>query len=716
MLKNLPMFELFKKKNILILMGMTIFLVVPIFVFAQDQGGLASPAQVGLQGAADLPGQAGLALASTDIRIIVARIIRVALGFLGIVAIVLILYGGYMYMTAAGNEERITTARKILINAVIGLAIILSALAIVQFVIRALTRDVTAPPIPPRAAAPRVGGGALGSGIIESHFPMRGATEVARNTRIVITFKQPIDPGSLANTTAQDAQGQPKYFDEFDDDGDGETDRRTPVPDLTLRTNAIQILRTADISDSVRESDVERYLGSLDEDAPQTDVLVSFTNDLRTFVFTPVERDNHSQRVFFGSATENTGYTVYLCGTATASPNANCAQDGLRLLASGASAFQGYFRDYQWSFEVGTFLDVTPPKIRSVIPGPDATRDGAQVEDRPDQPRNVMLQVNFNEAILPTVASGQTVIASGSSPPPTRGSGIAPGTYDIMRVLAASEFVSGGWEIGNQYRTSEFVSQDLCGRNSCGEDVFCLPEDAAVEVQVRTATLSPAGGPASAGVFDGIEDIAGNALDGNGDGVAQGPGDYSATTFFDRNDAESQGADNARWGFFTTDTILLGSALITATAPQTTLGDPTAGVALNLPLEMQFNRAMAMMTLNSRALNLAGTDAITGGVWDSWWTVEGENFEGDAQNMYGRGLARVLHGGLWEETDYISTATSGVRDLYQNCFYPGAGAGVVTGDTTTTCPATTARPYCCNGQACSPDDPSTESVCNACGF
>lgn len=672
------------------------FLVVPVLALAQVS--------------ADVE---GLALPSTDIRIIVANIIRIALGFLGIVALVLILYGGYMYMTAAGNEERITTARKILINAVIGLAIILSALAIVQFVIRALTRDVTAPPIPPRAAAPRVGGGALGSGIIESHYPMRGATEVARNTRIVISFKQPIDPASLAVTTAQDAQGQPKYFDAFDDDGDGETDRRTPVPDLTLRTSAIQILRTADISDSVRESDLERYLGSLDEDAPQTDVLVSFTNDLRTFVFTPVTRDNHSTRVFFGSATENTGYTVYLCGTA--SPNANCAQGGLRLLASGASAFQGYFRDYQWSFEVGTFLDVTPPKIRSVIPGPDNGRDGAQVEDRPDQPRNVMLQVNFNEAILPTVASGSTTVTAGGTRP-TLGPAISPGTYQIMQVSANSEFVAGRWDIGNQYRTSEFISRDLCGRNSCGEEVFCLPENAAVEAQVRAATLSPSGGPASAGVFDGIEDIAGNSLDGNSDGAAQGPGEYGATTFFDRNDAVSSGADNARWGFFTSDTILLGSALIEGTAPETTLDAPTAGTPMSAPVEMNFSRAMAMMTLNSRALNLAGTDAVTGGIWDSWWTVEGENFEGDAQNMYGRGLARLLHGGLWEETDYISAATSQVRDLYQNCFYPGAGAGIVTGDSTTKCPATTALPYCCNGQACNPEDPATAGICNACGF
>lgn len=679
----------------IVVFAVGLFLILPAFALAQ----VSSEVE-------------GLALSATDPRIIVAKIIRVALSFVGIVAVVLIIYGGYLWMTAAGNEERIAQAKKVLTNAVIGLVIIMAALAIVQFVIRALTRDLIAPPLPPPSAAPpRVGGGALGSGIIESHYPMRGARDVARNTRIVITFKEPIDPASLANTAARDGAGNPKYFDEVDAGGGNII--RTPVPDLTLRTDAVQIIKTADITDSVRASDAARYLGSLAEDAQSTDVLVSFTNDLRTFVFTPVQRENHSTRVFFGSAAENVDYTVYLCGTV--SSRGNCSEDGIRLFTTRQSAFLGYFNDYQWSFEVGTFLDLTPPKIRSVIPFPDNVADGAQIEDRPDAPRNVMVQVNFNEAILPTVASGSTTVTEGGTRP-TLGPGISPGTYQIMQVKAESEFVAGGWEIGNQYRTSEFVSRDLCGRNSCGEDVFCLPEDAAVQVQVRAATLSDFGGPASSGLFDGIEDIAGNSFDGNGDGVAQGQGDLGAATFFDRNAATSAGADNARWGFFTSDTILLGSAIIDSTAPETTLDTATAGAAMSAPVEMNFSRAMAMSTLNSRALNLSGTDTVTGGIWDSWWTVEGENSAGDESHIYGQGLARILHGGLWEETDYISAATSGVRDLFQNCYYPGAGAGIVTGSGTTSCLATNAQPYCCNGQACNPDDPATASICNACGF
>ena len=90
--------------------------------------------------------QDDIGLPATDIRTIAANIIRVALGLLGIVALCLILYGGYVWMTAGGDEERIGQAKKILVNSVIGLIIILSAYAIVSFVISKLLSATTGLP------------------------------------------------------------------------------------------------------------------------------------------------------------------------------------------------------------------------------------------------------------------------------------------------------------------------------------------------------------------------------------------------------------------------------------------------------------------------------------------------------------------------------------------------------------------------------------------
>ena len=77
-------------------------------------------------------------LEPTDIRYSIANIIRLSLGFLGVGALILMLYAGFMWMTSAGNEDKVRQAKKILWGAIIGLAIILSAFAITTFVIRNL--------------------------------------------------------------------------------------------------------------------------------------------------------------------------------------------------------------------------------------------------------------------------------------------------------------------------------------------------------------------------------------------------------------------------------------------------------------------------------------------------------------------------------------------------------------------------------------------------
>ncbi|MBI2050507.1 MAG: Ig-like domain-containing protein [Parcubacteria group bacterium] len=74
-----------------------------------------------------------------DVKSIAATIINVAFGFLGIVAVIVIMYAGYLWMTASGNEEQISRAKSILRNAVIGLVIILSSWAIAAFVISRLS-------------------------------------------------------------------------------------------------------------------------------------------------------------------------------------------------------------------------------------------------------------------------------------------------------------------------------------------------------------------------------------------------------------------------------------------------------------------------------------------------------------------------------------------------------------------------------------------------
>lgn len=88
----------------------------------------------------------GSGLSSDDPRTIVTRIINVTLGLLGIIATVLILYAGFLWMTAGGNDEKVDKAKSILTASVIGLIIILSAYAISRYVLSSLYSATTGTP------------------------------------------------------------------------------------------------------------------------------------------------------------------------------------------------------------------------------------------------------------------------------------------------------------------------------------------------------------------------------------------------------------------------------------------------------------------------------------------------------------------------------------------------------------------------------------------
>lgn len=54
---------------------------------------------------------------------------------LGVIAVFAIIYGGYLYMTAAGNPEQVDKAKKVLIYAIIGIVVALLTVAILQYLV-----------------------------------------------------------------------------------------------------------------------------------------------------------------------------------------------------------------------------------------------------------------------------------------------------------------------------------------------------------------------------------------------------------------------------------------------------------------------------------------------------------------------------------------------------------------------------------------------------
>lgn len=72
---------------------------------------------------------------TVNLAVTISLIIKIILGFLGVIFVILLIYAGFVWMTSAGNEEKISKAKKTIITAIIGLAIVLSAYIITLFVL-----------------------------------------------------------------------------------------------------------------------------------------------------------------------------------------------------------------------------------------------------------------------------------------------------------------------------------------------------------------------------------------------------------------------------------------------------------------------------------------------------------------------------------------------------------------------------------------------------
>jgi hypothetical protein len=80
----------------------------------------------------------GLAAERTLPQLIV-DVVQLMLIFAGAVAVIFVIIGGYLYITAGGNEEQSEKGKKSLINAIIGIVIIIMSYAIINVVQNTIT-------------------------------------------------------------------------------------------------------------------------------------------------------------------------------------------------------------------------------------------------------------------------------------------------------------------------------------------------------------------------------------------------------------------------------------------------------------------------------------------------------------------------------------------------------------------------------------------------
>jgi len=310
-----------RKTTIVFLTLVVLFLALAPAVFAQTL-------DVGLQ-YGEYTG-----LSSQDIRISIMKIVRAALGFLGVLVIVIILYGGFIWMTSGGNPEKIDKAKKILTNALIGLIIILSAFSIVWFIISMLEGALRGPGGP----SWREGDDGcencniLGNGVLESVYPYPLQEDVPRNTSIIVTFKVEMDPSTIIDdTNASGVYG----------------DCTGTAPDVVCDTIA-----TTDDEPNIKIHPYNQQAGDLGQSnyIAADEVIAIKSNDSRTFTFKPNDYLD-----------ADTWYRVRLEGQIK-QPN-------------GEAAFGSLGRYFAWRFLVGNYLDLDPPEISTVFPQPDNEPD-----------------------------------------------------------------------------------------------------------------------------------------------------------------------------------------------------------------------------------------------------------------------------------------------------------------------------------------------------
>ncbi len=567
--------------------------------------------------------QAAGVQSQADLPTIIGRIINIFLGFLGIIFLILMLYAGYQWMTAGGDAEKVQKAQGTIRNAIIGLILIVSAFAITNFIIGFFAGQGGGGGILPPLTSGQVSislpssSGSLGAGIIESHYPERDATGVPRNTKIIITFKQPIYPGSFISGWTEAASNTV----------------------TGLNSDVVKVYRTG-------------QGGGPSTALSSSQASVSYTADHRTYVIRPVD--------YLGSPTVNVDYQVDLSG----------GTNGVQLDETSGNthpaAFSGSFSSgYSWDFQVSTQVDLTPPTITAVVP-----------ESGTDNFRNIVIQFYFSKPMDPTSVTGK--VPGFSNLEVLSGSGGAPPTTPVP----------GEFRISNHYQTVEFVTTALCGTNSCGREVYCLPANAAIQVTAHAADVDSTSPPQAiftSNGYNGAVSVAGNSLDGNANGQAEG-----------------RPADDFVWGFGTNDTIKLTPPQVVATTPD---ADPSAGTDSNVPLdqavEAQFDTLLQPSTVNSDNVKLSahGKDETNP---DTFWFAAGlrlVNADGTAYDpnatpptVPAGATISITHrpflpsgNGVSNLNLYDPYLLSGIQDSYQNCFNPAGACGGGTGKGTPNC-------------------------------
>lgn len=300
-------------------------------------------------------------LANDDPRVIIARIISIILTFLGVLALVLIIYAGFLWMTSGGEEDKVSRAKSVLKNAIIGLLIIFSSWALTNFIINRLGLASVGPGgnINQSTTAPSVFGlGAIGACSVESVYPESNQKNVPRNTSIIATFKEAVDVNGLCVDTS------------------GVACTCNNANCNLINPDIIRIYQS-DLGDAC-----VNFCPAPDANTNVTQVMMNVSSDYKILLLTPL--------TYLGSENSVTRHNVKFTSSLKKT--------------NGDSMFETCStNELLWGFEISTLLDLTPPEVlaSSLFPFPDQTRDASSITTSASKARGEILVNDCPNAYMP---------------------------------------------------------------------------------------------------------------------------------------------------------------------------------------------------------------------------------------------------------------------------------------------------------------------------
>ncbi|MBI4426803.1 MAG: Ig-like domain-containing protein [Candidatus Kerfeldbacteria bacterium] len=361
---------------------------------------------------ADIGGSVGLGTA--DLRNVVFNVIRWVLGILALVAVSYIIYGGFIWLTAAGNPERIQKAKRIIINAVIGLVIVLLAFAIVSFVVRAIQGSsgddgdgtpITCPPICP----PPDVGLEIRSITTDCGNPPDFRHDVFLCSAVNVVFNHLLNGSSVKSAVEASPPAVKLKIEKCLDD---DSDPCDSVEDPPSGPIANQVFTDATPSRTQAE-----WVARLDPNNPGKNL--TFFHVQQNF-----EADTWYRMTIPKTIGDVQGNTLSGC------------RENLADL-DGIDDCQNKGTHYEWRFQTGTRVDTTAPRVSTAYPDIRYLTQPAFDPDR-NVVRTPIISIRYDQAVLPPTQVELIAFDANAPPDPatglggTLGAAVNPANYTVV--------------------------------------------------------------------------------------------------------------------------------------------------------------------------------------------------------------------------------------------------------------------------------------------